>query len=109
MAVFDSDMKGDPFVIDQNLDVWQNTPAYVPDALRHYSYQFLSSTSQAAEEKIAMLRENESLKKVCDKLNREKEKLLKNKDFVDKTLEALQKDLKEKTFLLFPTWRCYSK
>lgn len=55
-------------VTDQNLDVWQNTPACVPDALRHYYYQYLSSTSEAAEEKIAMLRENESLLKTNESL-----------------------------------------
>ncbi|XP_057993494.1 uncharacterized protein LOC131174407 isoform X2 [Hevea brasiliensis] len=90
-------------VTDQNLEVWQDTPACVPDALRHYYYQYLSSTTEAAEEKIAMLRENESLIKANEKLNHEKEKLLKNKDLADnqisglnKSLEALQKDLKER-------------
>lgn len=38
-----------PQVTDQNLDVWQNSPACVPDALRHYYYQYLSSTTEAAE------------------------------------------------------------
>lgn len=38
-----------PQVTDQNLDIWQNTPACVPDALRHYYYQYLSSTTEAAE------------------------------------------------------------
>ncbi|XP_065848417.1 uncharacterized protein [Euphorbia lathyris] len=90
-------------VTDQNLDVWKNTPACVPDALRHYYYQYLSSTTQAAEEKIAMLRENDLLKTVNEKLNIEKEKLLKSKDLADiqisglsKSLEALQKDVKER-------------
>ncbi|KAJ9173040.1 hypothetical protein P3X46_016216 [Hevea brasiliensis] len=90
-------------VTDQNLDVWQNTPACVLDALRHYYYQYLSSTTEAAEEKIAMLRENASLIKANEKLNHEKEKLLKNKDLADnqisglnKSLEAFQKDLKER-------------
>ncbi|EEF34329.1 conserved hypothetical protein [Ricinus communis] len=90
-------------VTDQNLDVWQNTPACVPDALRHYYYQYLSSTAEAAEEKIAMLRENESLIKANEKLSHENEKLLKNKEMADiqlsglaKSLEALQKDLKER-------------
>jgi hypothetical protein len=36
-------------VTDQNLDVWQDSPAHVPDALRYYYYQYLSSTSEAAE------------------------------------------------------------
>lgn len=36
-------------VSGQNLDVWKNTPACVPDALRHYYYQYLASTSEAAE------------------------------------------------------------
>lgn len=90
-------------VTDQNLDVWQNTPAFVPDALRHYYYQYLSSTSEAAEEKIAMLRENESLLKTNERLNNEKEKLLIAKDLSDnqisgltKSLEAMQKDLKDR-------------
>ncbi|XP_017643236.1 uncharacterized protein LOC108484095 [Gossypium arboreum] len=36
-------------VTDQNLDVWANSPASVPDALCHYYYQYLSSSSEAAE------------------------------------------------------------
>ncbi|KAG8662497.1 RAB11-binding protein RELCH homolog isoform X2 [Manihot esculenta] len=90
-------------VTDQKLDVWQHTPACVQDALRHYYYQYLSSTTEAAEEKIAMLRENESLTKANDRLNREKDKLQRNKDSADnqisgltKSLEVLQKDLKER-------------
>ncbi|KAJ8761345.1 hypothetical protein K2173_001401 [Erythroxylum novogranatense] len=90
-------------VTDQNLDVWQNTPACVPDALRHYYYQYLSSTTEAAEEKISMLRENRLLLKENDNLNDEKKKLLKSKDLAEsqisglnKSLEALQKDLKDK-------------
>ncbi|KAJ7975767.1 lisH domain and HEAT repeat-containing protein [Quillaja saponaria] len=94
-------------VSDQNLDVWQNTPACVPDALRHYYYQYLSSTSEAAEEKIATLRENESLLKANESLNHEKECLLKNKELTNgqigsltKSLEALKKDLKDKENLV---------
>lgn len=94
-------------VTDQNLEVWQNTAACVPDALRHYYYQYLSSTTEAAEEKISMLRENESLLKENERLNQEKECLRKNKDLADgqisaltKSLEALQKDLKDKENLV---------
>lgn len=36
-------------VTDQDLDVWPNSPACVSDALRHYYYQYLSSTTEAAE------------------------------------------------------------
>ncbi|TYH01397.1 hypothetical protein ES288_A09G055000v1 [Gossypium darwinii] len=36
-------------VTDQNLDVWANSLASVPDALCHYYYQYLSSSSEAAE------------------------------------------------------------
>ncbi|KAI3857729.1 hypothetical protein MKW92_041680, partial [Papaver armeniacum] len=36
-------------VTDQNLDNWQKTPACVPDALRHYYYQYLSSIAEAVE------------------------------------------------------------
>ncbi|TMX00173.1 hypothetical protein EJD97_001294 [Solanum chilense] len=94
-------------VIDQDLDVQQNSSACIPDALRHYYYQYLSSTSEAAEEKIAMLRENESLVKENDKLKHEKQSLLKSKDMADaqvtvlaKSLEALQKEMKDKEILV---------
>lgn len=50
-----------------------------------------------------MLRENDSLKSANEKLHIEKEKLLKSKDLADnqiggliKSLEALQKDVKER-------------
>lgn len=36
-------------VPDQDLDVWPNSSACVPDALRRYYYQYLSSTAEAAE------------------------------------------------------------
>lgn len=94
-------------VTDQNLDVWQNTNAVIPDALRHYYYHYLSSSSEAAEEKMALLRDNETLLKENQRLNQEKESLLKDKDLADgqigaltKTLEALQKDLKDRENLV---------
>ncbi|XP_027077488.1 uncharacterized protein [Coffea arabica] len=94
-------------VTDQNLDVWQNSSACVPDALRHYYYQYLSSSTEAAQEKITMLRENESLQKENDKLKKEKQSLLKSKDIADtqvvalmKSLEAFQKDIKDKEVLV---------
>lgn len=94
-------------VTDQNLDVWPNSPACVSDALRHYYYQYLSSTTDAAEERINMLRENESLVKETEKLNSEKASLLKAKELADgqitiltKSLEAALKDLKEKEGLV---------
>lgn len=94
-------------VSGQNLDVWHDTPAYVPDALRHYYYQFLSSTAEAAEEKIAMIREHESLLKANERLKQEQELMMKNKDVADaqimvlkKSLEALQKDLEDKETLV---------
>ncbi|CAI8613407.1 unnamed protein product [Vicia faba] len=90
-------------VTDQNLDIWQNTPASVPDALRHYYYQYLSSTSEAAEEKFSLLQENKTLLNSNQKLNLEKETLLKNKDLTDtqigtltKSLEAMQNDIRDK-------------
>ncbi|WJX70177.1 hypothetical protein P8452_54312 [Trifolium repens] len=90
-------------VTDQNLDIWQNTNASISDALRHYYYQYLSSNSEAAEEKIAQVRENEALLKENHSLNEEKESLLKGKDLADaqiraltKSLGALQEDLKQK-------------
>ncbi|KAM7267848.1 hypothetical protein ACFE04_010014 [Oxalis oulophora] len=93
-------------VTDQNLDVWK-TPACVTDALRHYYYQYLSSTTEAAEEKIAMLRKNESLTTANEKLANDKEELIKKKDMADsqikamtKSLEGLQKDVKDKENLV---------
>ncbi|KAI9085546.1 hypothetical protein K1719_032389 [Acacia pycnantha] len=94
-------------VTDQNLDNWQNTPACVPDALRHYYYEFLSSTSEAAQEKIALLRGNETLLQANRRLTEERENLLKNKEFMDgqinaltKSLEGLKKDLTDKENLV---------
>ncbi|XP_048129377.1 RAB11-binding protein RELCH isoform X1 [Rhodamnia argentea] len=90
-------------VTDQNLDEWQETPARVPDALRHYYYQYLSSTTEAAEEKIAMIGENESLRQANENLINAKEVLLRSKDAAEcqvvvltRTVEALQKDLKDR-------------
>ncbi|KAK1320907.1 hypothetical protein QJS10_CPA03g00594 [Acorus calamus] len=94
-------------VTDQNLDVWQNSPACVPDALRRYYYQFLSSTAEAAEEKFSLVREKESLLKENEMLNDEINSLRKNKDFTDaqmialnKSLETVQKDLKDREILV---------
>ncbi|KAL3813275.1 hypothetical protein ACJIZ3_014543 [Penstemon smallii] len=94
-------------VTDQNLDVWQNPAACVSDALRHYYYQYLSSTTGAAEEKIAILRENKSLLKENDRLKNDKKSLLKSKEISDaqvmtltKSMEALQKDIKDKEILV---------
>ena len=59
------------------------------------------------QEKIAMLRENESLRKENDTVKNDQASLLKSKDFADgqvvaltKSLEALQKDLKDKEILV---------
>ncbi|GLU10753.1 hypothetical protein SLE2022_275380 [Rubroshorea leprosula] len=87
-------------VTDQNLDVWQNSPACVPDALRHYYYQYLSSTAEAAEEKIAMLRENELLRKANESLKHEKQSLLKSKDLADGQISALTKAVEAKDIMV---------
>lgn len=94
-------------VTDQNLDAWPNSSASVRDALRHYYYQYLSSSTEAAEEKIAMIRENESLKKESDSHRSEKETLAKMKDIAEnqvtdltKSLEVLQKDIQDKEKLV---------
>ncbi|CAL0317316.1 unnamed protein product [Lupinus luteus] len=99
-------------VIDQNMDIWNNNHAnsLIPDALRHYYYHYLSSTSELAQEKIAPIRDNEKLLKENEKLIEENEKLteenkslLKDKELTDreigglpKSLEELHKDLKNK-------------
>jgi hypothetical protein len=94
-------------VTDQNLKVWPKSSAFVPDALRHYYYQYLSFTSEAAEEKIAMLKENDSLLKESARLKDEMKSLIKNRDLADgqvmaltKSLESMQKDIKEKEILV---------
>ncbi|KAH9622948.1 hypothetical protein KSS87_016695 [Heliosperma pusillum] len=94
-------------VTDQNLDSWPSSPACVPDALRHYYYEYLSSTEEAAEEKVAMLREKELLLKESEKIKQEKDSLLKNKELADgqiaaltRSLDGLQKEVKEKDILM---------
>lgn len=94
-------------VTDQNLDDWENSSASVPDALRHYYYQYLSSTTEAAEEKLSMQQQNESLVKEIDKFKHEKQTLLRSRDLVDsqssslkKSLDSLQRDMKEKDNLI---------
>lgn len=59
------------------------------------------------QEKIAIIRENESLQKEYDRLKNEKQSLLKNKDLADgqvmaltKSLEGLQNNIKEKEILV---------
>lgn len=56
------------------------------------------------QEKIAILRENESLQKDSDRLKNEKQFLLKNTDgqvmALTKSLEALQSNIKEKETLV---------
>ncbi|KAF0917240.1 hypothetical protein E2562_017130 [Oryza meyeriana var. granulata] len=90
-------------VPDQDLDVWINSSACVPDALRRYYYQYLSSTTEAAEEKISILRENETLLKDNERLSAEKDSLVKSWEVANsqiaalrKSLEAAHKDIKEK-------------
>ncbi|TVT98278.1 hypothetical protein EJB05_56409 [Eragrostis curvula] len=90
-------------VPDQDLDVWPNSSACVPDALRRYYYQYLSSTTEAAEEKISILRENEALLKDNDRLKAENDSLMKSREAANnqvsvlrKSLEATHKDIKEK-------------
>ncbi|KAJ4808089.1 LisH domain and HEAT repeat-containing protein KIAA1468 [Rhynchospora pubera] len=90
-------------VTDQNLDIWPNNSAFVSDALRRYYYQYLSSTSEAAEEKISLLRENETLVKEKESLSHENDSLLKSKELAEgqvsilkRSLETTQKDLKDK-------------
>ncbi|KAK3160930.1 hypothetical protein QOZ80_1BG0068410 [Eleusine coracana subsp. coracana] len=90
-------------VPDQDLDVWPNSSACVPDALRRYYYQYLSSTTEAAEEKISILQENETLLKDNDHLKAENDSLVKSREASNsqitalrKSLEATHKDIKEK-------------
>ncbi|CAN6445973.1 unnamed protein product [Victoria cruziana] len=94
-------------VKDQDLDVWQNTPASVNDALRRYYYQYLSSTTEAAEERMSILRENETLLKLRDVLLKEKESLTRAKEQSDgqlvtlsKSLETFQKETKDRENLI---------
>nr|GME05259.1 lisH domain and HEAT repeat-containing protein KIAA1468 homolog isoform X1 [Ipomoea batatas] len=63
-------------VTDQSLDVWPNSSACAPDALRHYYYQYLSSSTEAAEA------------------------LFKSKEMVEARVMSLQKDIKDKENLV---------
>lgn len=90
-------------VTDQSLDVWQNRAACVPDALRRYYLQYLSSTVEAAEEKIAIIQEKEFLMRENDVLLKEKGALNKSKELADaqisalgRSLESAQRDIKDK-------------
>ncbi|KAL2499450.1 HEAT repeat-containing protein [Abeliophyllum distichum] len=91
-------------VNNQNLDAWKNSSACVPDALRRYYCKYVSSTTEAAEERIGML---ESLLKENDRLKNDNQSLLKSKEVSDaqaialkKSLEVLQKDIKDKEILV---------
>ncbi|CAA6673224.1 unnamed protein product [Spirodela intermedia] len=78
-------------VTDQNLDVWPKSPAHVNDALRHYYYQYLSSTADAAEEKISILRDRDKLLEETERLTSEKESLEKSRDLANNRLASLTK------------------
>lgn len=80
-------------VPDQDLDVWTNSSAFVPDALRRYYYQYLSSTTEAAEEKISILRENEALRKDSKRLCAEKDSLMKIRESANNQVATLRKSL----------------
>lgn len=90
-------------VPDQDLDVWPNSSACVPDALRRYYYQYLSCTAEAAEEKISILQENETLHKDIERLSAEKDSLTNSREAANsqvaalkRSLEAAHKEIKEK-------------
>ncbi|KAG8051820.1 hypothetical protein GUJ93_ZPchr0001g30925 [Zizania palustris] len=90
-------------VPDQDLDVWINSSACVPDALRRYYYQYLSSSTEAAEEKISILREIETLLKDNERLISDMDSLMKSREGANsqiaalrKSLEVAHKDIKEK-------------
>lgn len=62
------------------------------------------------QEKISILRDNETLAKENDQLNTEKDTLLRNKELADaqivalmKSLEAVRKELKDRDALVFVT------
>ncbi|XP_078428527.1 HEAT repeat-containing protein isoform X2 [Wolffia australiana] len=93
-------------VADQNLDIWPKSPASVTDALRHYFYQYLSSTTDAAEEKISILQERDRLLEEIEHLKFEKESLLKSNGLAEtqlssltRLLETAQKEIKDKDIL----------
>lgn len=76
-------------------------------------YSYFLCIAVLLQEKIAILRENESLIKENEKLRSEKNLLLKNKEAADgqivvlkKSLEAAQKDLKDRDILVILTSTC---
>lgn len=72
-------------------------------AVRILNLNFSLFTISWIQEKIAMLQENESLRKEIERLNKEKDGLLKSKESFEeqisafnKSRESLQKDLKDR-------------
>ncbi|KAH9311798.1 hypothetical protein KI387_026833, partial [Taxus chinensis] len=90
-------------VTDQNLDNWGSGAGCVPDALRRYYLQYLSASVEAAEERIAIIQERNSLMEENYLHQKEKEALHKSKELSDiqrisvgRSLESAQKDIKDK-------------
>jgi hypothetical protein len=75
--------------VDQDLDKWQNSTAYVLDALRHYYRSFLASANDHTQDM-------ETLQQEKDMLLKEKEACEIQKASLVKLLEGSRKDTKER-------------
>ncbi|KAG2238803.1 hypothetical protein Bca52824_091974 [Brassica carinata] len=73
------------------LDVWQDSPACVPDALRYYYYQYLSSTSEAAED--GLLKSKEIFEEQISAFNKSTESLQKDLRDREKQVQSLKQSL----------------
>eukprot|EP00250_Pteridium_aquilinum_P009534 c18734_g1_i1 orf=241-3768(+) len=89
--------------VDQDLDVPQAGPMYIPDALRHCYHQLQAASPEAIQEKMMLQEEKELLLKDKQKLIYEKETIARSKETLDqeivnltKSLEASLKDLKDR-------------
>lgn len=74
------------------------------------SHYYISELHMTMQEKISLLRENETLLKENKRLNQENETMLKNKDLtyaqigtLSKSLEAMQKDIRDKENMVVPS------
>nr|ATG71052.1 HEAT repeat-containing protein [Cupressus sempervirens] len=90
-------------VTDQDLNVWSSGKGCVPDALRRYYLQYISSSADAGEERMAILQERNFLMEKNNLLQKEKEALYISKELADaqinalgKSFESAQKELKDK-------------